>query len=366
MASSEPSRIGLLAQAMQDAGVDAYLAQTPVSMGYLTGFAEDAHERFLALAIRADGQCCLICPALSEAQARRAGIADIRAWRDGEAPLTLFQDLANEWDLGTAILAVDDHMPAKMVLEMQEAMPAALFKPGGALLTYLRRKKSAAEIALMRRAAKIADETFQACLSQIRPGISERELGRWIESDMAARGGSPDFCILGAGANGAEPHHSNDDTKLKEGDVIILDFGCSVEQYRSDITRVVAVGSADPEAHKVYNIVLRAHNAGFSAAKSGATSGSVDAACREVIEQAGYGQFFNHRTGHGIGIEGHEEPYIVGGSNLRLEVGDCFSIEPGIYLPGRFGVRLENIVTLTEHGPESLNEDPSPVLVEVR
>lgn len=183
---------------------------------------------------------------------------------------------------------------------------------------------------------------------------------------MAAQGGVPDFCILGAGANGAEPHHANDDTKLKSGDVVILDFGCSVDQYRSDITRVVAVGEAAEEAKHVYDIVYRAHHAGLAAVRAGVTSGEVDAACRKVIADAGYGEFFNHRTGHGIGIEGHEEPYIVGGSDLRLEIGDCFSIEPGIYLPGRFGVRIENIVTITENGPESLNEDPSPTLIEVR
>jgi D-alanyl-D-alanine dipeptidase len=146
------------------------------------------------------------------------------------------------------------------------------------------------------------------------------------------------------------------------GDVVIADFGCTVDGYFSDITRTFAIGSATDEHHRAYDAVLRAHYAGRAAARPGATGHEVDAAARSVLEEAGYGKHFNHRTGHGIGLRIHEEPYLTPGNGTPLVEGDCFSIEPGVYVPGRFGVRIENIVTLTGQGCESLNADPAPTL----
>ena len=359
-------RIAALAAALEEASVDAFLAWSPVTMGYLHGLSENAHERFLALAISAKGEVRLIAPALSETQARRAGIEDVRPWKDGDDPLAHVRELARDWNLDAAIVAVDDEMPAKMLIEIQDVLPRTNFRPGGPLASSLMRRKSPEELDLLLRAGRIADETWDAVFPTIQAGQTEREVARRLYAEMEARGGTPTFAIVATGPNGAEPHHLSDDTPLKEGDVVILDFGCSLEGYQSDITRTVAVGAASEEAGRVYATVLAAHRAGRAAVRAGATAGSVDAAARAVIEEAGYGEAFFHRLGHGIGQRGHEEPNIVGGSPTVLVPGDCFSIEPGIYLAGRFGVRIENIVAATADGHQSMNAEPADALLVVR
>lgn len=334
-------------------------------MGYLHNFHEGAIERFLALCVNRDGRTAIICPSLSATQARRAGITDVRSWRDGEDPMALFEQLTDEWNLRTAIIAVDDELPAHMLLAMQAALPAALFKPGGEVISGLMRVKSPEEIAYLKQAAKIADDAYGALLAQIKEGMTEREVDFILRNEMAKLGGVPTFAIVAAGANGAEPHHLSDDTVLKSGDVVILDFGCSVGGYLSDITRTLAIGHAPEGAAEVYKIVYDAHMAARQAIAPGVTCESIDQAARKVIEDAGYGEFFMHRTGHGIGMKGHEEPFIIAGNTMLLGAGHCFSVEPGIYLPNRFGVRVENIVTVSDDGHESLNVDPAASLLVV-
>jgi Xaa-Pro dipeptidase len=360
-----PSRISRLASALQEASIDAFFAWSTTTMGYLAGFGESAHERFLVFAINAEGDTCMICPALSEQQVRRAGITNIHTWSDNQNPLVLFQELADRWELRSAILAVDDEMSARQLLQMQGVLPAALFQAGQPVLSTLMRKKDAKELDTMRRAAKIADDAYAAGLKAIHVGAKESEVSEALSSEMRRLGGVPTFSIIGAGANGAEPHHLTDSTVIKDGDVIVMDFGCDLEGYQSDITRCACCGKASDEAKKVYDVVLRAHMAARAAIKPGVEAQSIDKAARDVISMAGYGEFFVHRTGHGIGMHGHEEPYIVAGNETKLEEGDCFSIEPGIYLPGRFGIRIENIVTVTAGGHESQNVEPADKLVEI-
>lgn len=358
-------RMARLAGELRDAGVDAFLAWSPVTMGYLQGFSEGAGERFLTLALRSDGSVRLICPALSANQAARSGIADIRPWRDGEDPAVHFRQLADDWNLRSAIIGVDDEMPAHLLLAMQAALPAALFKAGSGLVANLMRVKAPVELDLLHRAGRIADQAFPAGVAVIRPGVTETEIADALAAEMRRLGGVPTFAIVATGANGAEPHHLSDDTPVRDGDVIVIDFGCSLEGYQSDITRTVSCGKAPEEAHRVYATVLAAHHAARKAIAPGVACGEVDAAARGVIESAGYGEFFMHRTGHGLGMRVHEEPNIVGGSDQRLEPGHCFSIEPGIYLAGKFGVRIENIVTCTPGGHDSFNEEPASELLEV-
>jgi len=357
------SRIERFAEQLRNSGADAFFAHSPVTMGYLHGIHEHAGERFLTLAIRPTGEVAMIAPALSETQARRCGVQDVRTWKDGEDPLELLKALSNEWNLRSGILAVDDEMPARMLLQMQDALPAALFKAGGALVAALTSRKEPAEVETMRRAGQIADEAFLEVFPRIKAGMTELQVDKLLRDAMAARGGEPAFCIVGAGPNGAEPHHLSDASILKEGDVLILDFGCDLEGYKSDITRTVSVGEASDEAKKVYEIVYAAHMAARRTAGLSATGEQVDSAARNVIKDAGYGEYFFHRTGHGIGQQVHEEPNMVAGNTKPLEMGNAFSVEPGIYLPGKFGVRIENIVAITEKGAESMNAEPSPTLV---
>lgn len=359
------ARLDRFAPLLKDAGVDAYLAASPTTMGYLAGFHESGGERFLILAIHQDGRRRMICPALSASQALRSGLEDVRSWRDGEDPLAHFRDLVEEWKLRSSVIAVDDDLQAKVLLEMQAVLPAALFRPGHEILAKLMRVKDGDEIAMMQKAADIADDAFDVIVPKIRAGMTEIDLERLILEEMQRRGGKPTFCIAATGPNAAEPHHVSDDSVIEQGHVLILDFGCSYCGYQSDITRTVAVGEATDEARKVYDIVYRAHMAGREAIIPGKACQSVDQAARKVIEDAGYGEFFFHRTGHGIGMKGHEEPYMIAGNTLPLEPGHCFSVEPGIYLPGNLGVRIENIVTVTPDGYRSLNAEPVAELLVV-
>jgi len=365
MSSSTPDRVQRLAQVLQAEGIDCFIAQDSISMGYLHGYQEHAGERFMAMCIHSDGNLRMICPALSQSQVLRAGIVDTRPWKDGEDPLALFAQLADEWGLKSAIIAVDSNMPARMLLQMQSVLPAALFRSGEGYIAQLMRVKSSDEVDLLRKAGKIADDAFDAVYPFIRAGMTEKQVSKMLVDGMVERGGEPYFSIVATGANSAEPHHLSDDTVLENGDTLILDFGCDVGGYKSDITRTVAVGHATEQARQVYDIVFRSHMAGRWQSKSGVTAGSVDAASRGVIADAGYGEFFVHRTGHGLGLNGHEEPYIIGGSEFVLEPGNCFSIEPGIYLPGELGVRIENIVVSTVDGHESMNREPSAEMIVV-
>src|SRR5579871_3747106 len=306
MPSAYRTRVEKLAAAMTEDGLDAFFATSPVTMGYLHGYHESAHERFLSMVINSKGEVRLICTALSESQARRSGIENIASWRDGEDPLALLDQLATEWNLKSGILAVDDEMPAQMLLKLQATLPAALFKPGQAVLSQLMRNKDADELNLLRKAAKIADDAFDAALPKIKAGMTELEVDELLRNEMKKLGGIPTFCIVASGSGGAEPHHLSDTTVLKSGDVIVLDFGCDVEgNYKSDITRTVCIGAATEEQKEVYGVVYRAQAAGRNVVRSGIAAQEVDRAARKVIADAGYGKFFVHRTGHGLGMRGH-------------------------------------------------------------
>jgi Xaa-Pro dipeptidase len=363
--TTDTGRIGKLAGVMREEGIDAFFATSPVTMGYLQGFQEGGGERFLTLAIRSTGEMRMICPALSENQARRHGIENVQSWRDGEDPLALFEGLASDWNLKSGVLAVEDEMRAAMLLDMQSILPAALFRKGQETLSRIMREKEAHELECMQRAADIADKSYPEGLAALRAGATEMDVQEALFGAMKRLGGKPSFCIVATGANGAEPHHLTDDTVLREGDVVIMDFGCSIEGYQSDITRTACSGKASEKAREIYRIVYEAQAAGRAAIRPGATCESVDAATRSVIDQAGYGEFFVHRTGHGIGMRGHEEPFIIAGNKEELAPGHCFSVEPGIYLPGEFGVRIENIVTVTADGHHSFNEEPAAELAAV-
>lgn len=352
----------MVSHALEAAGVDVFFGWSETTLGYLRGLREHAGHRFLTLGISKSGKEAFICGALSETQARRAGISDIRTWKDGEDPVALFNALADEWNLRSGVIAVDEDIPAILLLKMQAALPAALFRDGGPILNALRRTKTQAELDLHQKAADMADQTFVEVLPQIKAGMTEKQVEKLLFDGMEAKGGTVNFGIVGTGAGGAEPHHVTSDSVLKDGDVLILDFGCDVQGYRSDITRTVAVGHATDEAREIYRIVYEAHHAGRRAIKPGVPLEDADSAARAVIEKAGHGQHFMHRLGHGIGLQGHEMPYLVQGAKEPFQVADCFSIEPGIYLPGKFGVRLENIYHCTEEGAVSFDAPIPPEL----
>lgn len=359
------SRLEKFARVLDTRGVDVYLCSSAITMGYLADFFEEGGERLLVLAVSKTGQVRALTPSLAKNQAERSGLKDVRTWSDGDDPMKLVMELVNDWSLHNSVIAVDDETRASLLIELQKVVPDATFIAGQPVLSDLMRIKDAQEIAWLKKAGAAADDSLAPVLQKIRVGTIEEEVNQWLQQEMQRNGGTPAFCIVATGSHGAEPHHMTGTTKIQKGDVLVMDYGCSIEGYKSDITRTVVVGEGSDEQNKVYETVYAAFMAARNAIKPGVAAEDIDRAARKVIEDAGYGEYFVHRTGHGLGMRIHEEPYICAGNKHKLEVGNVFSIEPGIYLPGRFGVRIENIVAVTENGHESMNAEPSPTMLVV-
>ncbi len=359
------TRIAALHGLLRAAGAGGAILAPTDQMRYLSGWSEHGHERLIALFVPASGEPTFLVPKMNAPQAltNPAGIQDVRGWEDETGWAGLATEVIAGWASSETIL-VDDEMQAGHLLQLQEALPAVRWRSVGPSLAVLRERKSHGELDLMRRSAEITDEVYSATIKELEPGLSENEVQHIISLEYRVRDTLPSFSLVCFGPNTALPHHSSGDRRLADGDVVILDIGCHWHGYASDITRTVAFRRADPNAAEVYRVVHRAHTAVMEFAKPGVTCESVDASARSVIESAGYGENFVHRTGHGIGLSTHEPPYIVKGNPQKLEEGMCFSDEPGIYLPGRFGVRIENIVTVTGSGVASLNAAP-PTELEV-
>ena len=357
-------RIGRVRELLREQGAAAAVFAPTDQMRYLTGWAESGHERFLALLVPAEADPVFVVPALNAPQARRnpAGIHDVVGWADETGWESAVRKLFRRWKVNRAGLVVDDELDSVHLLGLQSIAPRARCSAAGRLMQNLREIKSADELARLQRSAELTDCVYEEALCQVRQGMTEEELQDVVAQAYKARGTRPAFAIVCFGRNSAVPHHHSGPARLKRGDVVILDIGCTVEDYYSDITRTFAFGKANPKAAEVYDIVYRAHMAALEFGRPGVTGEQVDAAARGVIERAGYGKYFIHRTGHGIGLSGHEPPNIVKGNTQPLRPGMCFSDEPGIYLPGRFGVRIENVVTVTETGLRSLNAAPPAAL----
>ncbi len=331
-------------------------------MSYLADFHEEGGERLLILVVEKSGEVWMVAPALAETQARRAGIDNVVSWVDGLNPYEIFSRQMKERGLDQGRIAIDDETRASLLLELQNSLPSVKFVAGQPILGKLMGCKDSHEISLLKAAGAAADNALDPVLSRLKIGMPELEINEMLQAEMSRLGGQPAFCIVASGSHSAEPHHMTGKDQLKPGDILVLDFGCQVGGYKSDITRTVAVGFATEDQKAVYEIVYRAHMAARNAIRPGAIPEDVDQAARQVIEDAGYGEYFVHRTGHGLGLRIHEDPYICKGNRVPLEIGNVFSIEPGIYLPGQYGIRIENIVAVTQDGHESMNQEPSPTL----
>ncbi|MEI7555798.1 aminopeptidase P family protein [Candidatus Chlorohelix sp.] len=328
-------------------------------MRYLIGTPGMENERMMLFIVPQSGQPVMIVPTLEKlATSKHATYFELLDWSDGVGPQSSLLEA-----LGGAVkqeikAAVGSHLWSMFLLELQRILPNSNWTTANEILKKLRISKSAEEIKLLKEAAAIADHTFDEVRQLKFAGRRELEIMSDINNLLLKHGQERmEFCIVGSGPNGAQPHHHTGDRIIQPGDAVVLDFGGMYQGYFSDMTRMVLVegAEADPLYREVYDVVNKARAAGHAQAKPGVTCESVDEATRKVIADAGYGEFFVHRTGHGIGMEVHEEPYIVNGNQLILEPGMAFSIEPGIYLPGRFGVRIEDIAIITDNGEENIN-----------
>ena len=347
--------------AMEKQGVSQLILSDPAVIFYLTGARIEPGERMLALTITDRGDVRLFANKLFMQQA--APDLPLTEYDDTEDCVSVLAD-ALPADIGA--LGIDKRWPSHFLIRLMEKRPDIRMKLGSAPVDDARMCKDADELSAMRESSRLNDEVLKKLMSTVRAGETERQLAeRYVEiaRSMGAAGYSfkPLVCF---GANCAEPHHDSDDTPLKEGDSIIFDVGLDLNHAMSDMPLTMFFGEATDEMKRVYELVRRANLAGKAAVKPGARLCDVDNAARRVIEEAGYGEYFIHRTGHGIGLEVHEPPDVSAACERPLEPGMIFSIEPGIYLSGKFGVRIEDLVTVTQDGCEVLNQLEIPSFAE--
>jgi Xaa-Pro aminopeptidase len=350
------SRLREVAAATGKAGFDALLLTPGPDLRYTTGYDAHESERLTCLVVPANRDPVLIVPRLElrGAQASPAGALDIEidSWDETDDPYALVARRLGP----VAAVGLADRMWALLVLHLRAALPGTRQELASVALRDLRARKSPAEIAALGAAAEAIDRVHAQVPGWLRPGRTEREVAADISEAILAEGHvTVDFAIVGSGPNGASPHHTASDRVLQRGDTVVVDIGGTMPTgYCSDCTRTYAIGTPPADAAASYHVLREAQEAACAAVRPGVTAEMVDAAARTPITAAGYGEYFVHRTGHGIGLETHENPYIVAGNSEVLQPGHAFSVEPGIY-PGRFGARIEDIVVCTPAGSERLN-----------
>ncbi|MEU1126693.1 aminopeptidase P family protein, partial [Streptomyces sp. NPDC005899] len=338
------------------AGLAGVLVTPGPDMVHLTGYRPTAEtERLTLLVLRPGREPVLVVPALEAADAERATGApalDLHDWTDATDPYGLAAGLLD----AEGRFGVSDNTWALHLLALQDRLPGTSYASLTAALPMLRAVKDAAELERLAAAGAAADATYERILHVRFSGRRESDVAADLAALLTEHGHSQvDFTVVGSGPNGANPHHEAGDRVIERGDMVVLDFGGLKHGYGSDTSRTVHVGEPTAEEQRVHDVVREAQEAGCRAVRPGAACQEIDRAARAVITGFGYGERFIHRTGHGIGVTTHEPPYMIEGEEQPLVPGMCFSVEPGIYLPGRFGVRIEDIVTVTEDGGRRLN-----------
>jgi Xaa-Pro dipeptidase len=341
-----------------DPKFDALLLGPGSSLYYFTGIRWGLSERLLALVIPRSGQPLLISPAFEEARMRelmRYPI-EVRVWQEDESPTRLIATSLADGNLRSGIVGIEETLPFTFYDHFRAAAPSFQCVSADPVTIACRAHKSAHELELMRLACEATCDVYSQVFLNLKEGMSEEEISHLVTAGFAKmnlRG----YALVLFGASAALPHGSRQPQKLKEGDVVLIDGGTTVEGYESDVTRTGIVGKPSQKIQRAFEVVRKAQDAALDAARAGKLSGSVDDAARNVITSAGFGpdyKFFTHRLGHGIGLDGHEHPYLVRGSNTVLEPGMTFSNEPGIYVPGEFGLRCEDDMVITPAGPAQL------------
>lgn len=359
------TRLAAAREAAAVAGLDALLLTPGPDLRYVTGYEALPLERLTCLVLPVKGEAFLTVPRLElpaaeHSPASRLGIEFV-PWEETDDP---YADVAARLG-GVARVGLADRMWALQSLRFRDALPGAEQVLAGTVLRDLRMRKSPAEVAALREAGAAIDAVHAQVPGFLRAGRTEREVGRDIADAIIEAGHAVvDFVIVASGPNGASPHHELSDRVIQPGEPVVVDIGGQMPSgYCSDSTRVYCLGEPPAAFAKYYDVLLRAQEAACDAVRPGVSCESVDAAARDVITAEGYGEYFIHRTGHGIGLETHEEPYIVAGNAEPLAPGHAFSIEPGIYLPGAHGARIEDILVCTEEGGERVNHRPRELVV---
>ena len=353
------TRIQRVLEGMKEAGMGQLLLTDPMAIFYLTGKMLEPHERMYGLYLSVDGNHKIILNDLFPGDDVQG--LDIIWYNDTEDSM---EKLAKAVDAG-AVMGVDKNMAARFLLRLMELCPGMKFVNGSWVIDAVRQIKDEEEAEKMRTVSAINDIVVKKLWEAVGSGKTELELAAYCVQ-LQKEYGCEDVSfepIVAFGPNGADPHHGNDNTIGKRGDSVVLDIGGKKDSYCSDMTRTVFLGEVSDEARKVYEIVLEANKRGIRAAKPGARFCDVDNAARDYIKEMGYGEYFTHRTGHGIGLECHEAGDVSAVNEAILKPGMCFSVEPGVYLPGKFGVRIEDVVMITEDGCEVLNHQDKELTI---
>lgn len=358
------SRLSRAADLAGSAGIDALLVSPGADLRYLTGYHATALERLTALVLPANTSPTLVVPNLevAAATASPAGDLDIEivGWAETADPYALVASLLGDPDR----VAVDDRMWAVKAFALQAAMPNVRQSVAGSVLRELRMRKSAPEIAALARAGAAIDAVHAAVSDWLKPGRTENEVGRDIADAIGVGHETVDFIIVASGPNGASPHHSCSDRVLQVGDVVVVDIGgTTADGYCSDSTRTYTIGEPAADFARDYQVLLTAQQAATAAVRPGVLCEELDAVARGILSDHGLGELFIHRLGHGIGLETHEDPYLVAGNRLPIAAGMAFSIEPGFYLPGFWGARIEDIVVCSEGGVVVCNDRPRELVI---
>ena len=348
---------------MGEAGVSAMLIEPGANMTYFAGIDWGRSERLFAFILPQKGKPVVISPAFEQQRAEDqvGGRFDVRVWQEDQSPEALIAGVFRDWAVTTGRIAIDGSARTFVYNEMALANPAIRLQTAEAITNACRGVKSAHEIDIMRYANRITLDVYRDAAKTLRVGLTQADLARTISDEFAKRGYQGGALVL-FGESSAYPHGLPKPRSLEENQVVLIDGGTSVHGYASDMTRMLAFGKPAPEALKVFDIVHEAQRAALAFAGPGKKCGEVDAVARKVVTDAGYGpdyRTFTHRVGHGIGLEGHEWPYLVRGSQIVLQPGMTFSDEPGIYQYGKFGIRLEDIMAITSNGAEMLTPTQS-------
>jgi Xaa-Pro dipeptidase len=353
------ARIGKLQRLMSEQGVGAMIMESGSSLEYFTGVQWRRSERTTAAVIPAKGETVLVTPAFEEPSVREtlAVPGDVRPWNEHESPFAVLAGALRDRGVGTGKIAFEDTTRLYIVDGVRAAAPALSVGSGTALVRACRLIKSPAELSLMQTANDVTLAALRYVHANVRPGMSPGEIGTVMNAATVTLGGSPEFSLVLINEASAYPHGSKQPQTLREGSVILMDVGCTVHGYQSDISRTWVMGQPTPKQRKVWDTVKRGQEVALATARPGVPVGTIDDAVRAYYEKEGWGPGYklpglSHRTGHGIGLDGHEPPYLVHGDPTPLEAGMCFSDEPGIYIPGEFGIRLEDCWRMTETGPK--------------
>jgi len=335
-------------------------------MYYLTGVWTSSLEHLFLCIVPIDEDPLFVVPKIYEEQVKKTSwIENVRVWSDDSKVTTQLRNIIRELQIQKQKIAITDNLLVKHFKIFQQSISNVEFIYTSEFLSQIRMCKSENEIKFIQNASKFAEEAFDSIISECKEGKKEFELAALAEFEMRKKGSEgPSFeTIVASGSNSSFPHHLTGKRAIQDGDCIIFDLGAKFDYYCSDITRTVCIGKVSSKIKKIYDLVSRAYQEAISNVRPGISAGSIDKAARKIIDEAGYGEYFIHRTGHGIGIDIHEAPYIHEKNNTKLEVGMTFSIEPGIYIPNRFGVRLEDVVVVTDSGCKPFTNFPTEMIV---